>query len=184
MNVRAWKRTSERKLKRRLLISRSHSRLRCRTSLNDHSRTTTEPATPPVEGKNSVCLVPGIGRVRARSVTLVASRARVEVLIGTLGPGMAVAEPGWGSGAARGSVSRDPTCCRAAPRYTTTTAAAAAAATRLSSHLFPSFYLSALRSTRSLSLSFRSSNSLIISFLRFKAPRNYLFIHLSFLLPR
>lgn len=180
MNVRAWKRTSKRKLRRRLLISRSHSRLRCRTSLNDHSRTTTEPATPPVEGKNSVCLVPGIGRVRARSVTLVASRARVEVLIGTLGPGMAVAEPGWGSGAARGSVSRDPTCCRAAPRYTTTTAAAAI---RLSSHLFPSFYLSALRSTRSLSLFDRPTRLSSLS-LALKAPRNYLFIHLSFLLPR
>lgn len=89
----------------RLFIPRSHSRLRCHTSLSDHSRTTTEPATPPMVG-NSARLVPGLGRARPCSAASAAPRARTEVLIGSRWPrhGRPDDEAGWGSGAAHGRV--------------------------------------------------------------------------------
>lgn len=120
-NERAWTETRTENLKRRLFIPRSHSRLRYHTSLGDHSRTATEPATPPMVG-NSGRLVPGLGHPRPRSAASAAPRARAEVLIGSRPRhGRPVDEAGWGSGAAHGRVPgpirRDPTC-RVAPRYT------------------------------------------------------------------
>jgi len=87
----------ERKLKRRLFIPWSHSQLRYHTSLNDHSRTATEPATPPVVG-NSYHLVPGLGKTRPRSIALgyIRDISCLSRSIDRLrSPGMAAHRRGW-----------------------------------------------------------------------------------------
>lgn len=137
-------------------IPQSHSRLRYHTSLGDHSRTTTEPATPPAVGA-SARLVPGLGGARRRSAALAAPRARAEVLIGSPRHGRATRLGGAG-----GAIRVPGTDV---PRRTT----------RRLSRLSPSLFFAPLRSLKELCL---SVSLFIANFLRRRATIHLLYLAL------